>query len=75
MDLFGANQRQEVLDKAGSVLRWVLSEDLYDPGRGTIFHHYETGRGRAGYSCTGCNLHTLVCIYRYNVLMGNRKLP
>ncbi len=75
LDLFGATNDRKYLDKAAAVLRWVLTEDLYDSRQCAVFHHYEAGGGRAGYSCTGCNLQTLVCIYRYNVLMGNRKLP
>lgn len=69
LDLHEATGEGEYLEEARAMLKWILSDDLYDSSKGLICHHFTKGKGRAGYSCTGCNFHTLTCIYRYNVLL------
>lgn len=69
LDLHEATGDGRYLKEAHSALSWILSDDLYDSSKGLIRHHCTRSGGRAGYSCTGCNFHTLTCIYRYNVLL------
>jgi len=69
LDLHEATGDGKYLEEAHAVMEWVLSNDLYDSSKGIIYHHYTKNGGRAGYSCTGCNFHTLTCIYRYNELL------
>lgn len=69
LDLYEATRDRRYLERARRVLAWIFSPDLFDPSEGLISHHWSAEEGRAGYSCTGCNFHTLVCVYRYNTLL------
>lgn len=70
LDLYEATGDRMYLEKAGKLLEWILSEDLYDVKTGTIFHHWDAKTGRSGAYCTGCNFHSLCIMYRYNRLKG-----
>lgn len=68
LDLFEATGDRRYLERAQSVLKWILSEDLYDSKAGIIYHHWDKNSGRSEVSCSGCNFHTLCNIYRLNRL-------
>ncbi len=66
LDLYEATNERTYLDRACSVLEWIVSEDLYDDRQHVIYHHWDDREGRADYFCTGCNFQTLYNIYRLN---------
>jgi hypothetical protein len=68
LDLFEATGDRMYLERAGSLLKWILSEDLCDKKTGIIYHHWDNKSGRSGIYCSGCNFHTLCIIHRYNRL-------
>jgi uncharacterized protein YyaL (SSP411 family) len=68
LDLYEATGDRIYLDKVRSILKWVLSDDLYDRKTGIIHHHWDMKSGRAETLCSGCNFHTLCIIYRLNKL-------
>jgi len=70
LDLLEATGDRAYLERARSVLKWILSDDLYDRRTGVIYHHWDKKPGRSDRTCTGCNFHTLCVIYRLNALEG-----
>ena len=68
LDLYEATGEVGCLEKARAILKWILSDDLYDSQTGIIHHHYEKTTGRAETYCTGCNLYALCIIHRLNKL-------
>jgi hypothetical protein len=85
LDLFEATGDRRYLERTASLLKWILSEDLYDSQSGIIYHHWDKNSGRSGNICNGCNFHTLCIIHRYNRLIhsiqpglrqpGENKMP
>jgi len=66
LDLYEATGEKVYIEKARSILTWILSQDLYDNETGIIHHHWNRTSGRDKTFCTGCNFHTLCIIYRLN---------
>jgi len=66
LDLYEATGQELYLEKAGKVISYIVSPDIYDNEQGILCHHFEKTEGRASYACTGCNFHFLYIIFRYN---------
>jgi rhamnogalacturonyl hydrolase YesR len=68
LDLYEATGEVVYLEKVRTILKWILSAQLYDSQTHIIHHHYEKGTGRTDTFCTGCNFYTLCIIHRLNRL-------
>jgi rhamnogalacturonyl hydrolase YesR len=73
LDLYEATGEVGYLEKVRTILKWILSDDLYDSQTHIIYHHYEKATGRADTYCTGCNFFTLCIIHRLNRLAALSK--
>jgi rhamnogalacturonyl hydrolase YesR len=71
LDLYEATGEVVYLERVKTILKWILSDELYDPQTHIIHHHYDRVTGRADTYCTGCNLYTLCIIHRYNRLAAS----